>query len=189
MSSGADGTFCEVYKLANNSLNGYPGGESTMANDDPFIGLIPMIDSVKDIVEEVNPNGNGELMPGVENILQQTRTLDRAVADLTGSLENMLATLGKPENIRVGEYTCVFCDACCGGPNPLVAQVLDELKGSAAGALNEARDRVRQELYGQNLATLYEEASSAIQPLDEFRDVFEDNIGDALINNEQDIRD
>lgn len=47
-----------------------------MANDDPFIGLIPMIDSVKDIVEEVNPNGSGELMPGVENILQQTRTLE-----------------------------------------------------------------------------------------------------------------
>ncbi|KAF4734671.1 hypothetical protein FOZ62_012006, partial [Perkinsus olseni] len=86
-------------------------------------------------------------------------------------------------------YTCVFCDACCGGPNPLVAQVLDELKGSAAGALNEARDMVRQELRGQNIVDLHREASKAIDPLDEFRDVFEDKIGDALINNEEDIRD
>ncbi|KAF4748493.1 hypothetical protein FOZ62_024956, partial [Perkinsus olseni] len=189
MSSGADGTFCEIYKLANNSLNGYPGGESNMENDDAFIGLVPMIDSVKDLVDELDPNGNGELLPGVDNLLLETRTLDRAVADLTGSLENMLATLGKPENRRVGEYTCVFCDACCGGPNPLVAQVLDELKGSAAGALNEARDMVRQELRGQNIVDLHSEASKAIDPLDEFRDVFEDKIGDALINNEEDIRD
>ncbi|KAF4659493.1 hypothetical protein FOL47_007567 [Perkinsus chesapeaki] len=189
MSSGADGTFCEIYKLANNSLNGYPGGESNMDNDDPFTGIVPMIDSIKDLVDELDPNGNGELLPGVDNLLTQTRPLDRAVADLIGTLENMMDTLGKPENSKVGEYTCVFCDACCGGSDPIIGQVLTELRESAAGALNEARDTVRQELKGQAVIDLHQQASEAIQPLDDFRDVFEDKIGDALINNESDIRD
>ena len=175
---GSGAFLCEAFKFSDDLLNGY----KTEDGNHNFIGIDNVISAVENISTIVAENSAD--LQSVVTIVDQTGDITYALDEFLLYLTHMNDLLGDSSNRMIGNYECVFCNACCsGGSDSMTSQVVSSISSTVASALSQVRSQVQSALTGDGLDSIRAALTSAEGSISDMQSQIDKTVDSVFVSN------